>query len=160
MPSRAADVPGFTTPIPAPAPAPAPNPYQAPAGQPPYGTPQPTYPPQQAAYGVPTPGYAPAPAGNDIADEAKGFFAKLFDLSLKTYITPSIVRVLYVITMVISVIVWLVIIIAAFHGSVALGIVAIILGWIVGLLVLIGFRLTFEVTLAIIRIAENTARIK
>jgi len=154
------------------------NPYQTPAAQPAYDAQQAAYGAQQAAYGAQqaaygaqqaytpqaaygVPSYAAAPAaGNDIADEAKGFFGKLFDLSLKTYITPSIVRVLYVITMVISVIVWIILIISGFHVNVGVGILAIVLGWIVGLLVLVLFRLSFEVSLAMIRTAENTARIK
>jgi len=124
-----------------------------------YAAPQAAYQPQ-AFYGTPMPGYPAAPAGSDAANQAKGFFARLFDLSFKSYVTPSVVRFLFVVAIVLSAITWIGLIITAFSANVGLGILAILLGWIIPLLLIILYRMGMEISVAIINIAEHTARIR
>ena len=59
---------------------------------------------------------------------AKGFFGSLFDYSFSSYITPRIIRVLYVLATVLVALWTLVIILAAFNASSALGILALLIG--------------------------------
>ena len=59
---------------------------------------------------------------------AKGFFASLFDYSFSSYITPRIIRVLYVLATVLVALWTLVIILLAFKASSTLGILALLIG--------------------------------
>lgn len=60
--------------------------------------------------------------------QAKGFFSSLFDYSFSSFITPRLIKVLYVL-MTISVALWtLLVILVAFKASAALGILALVIG--------------------------------
>ena len=127
------------------------------------------YPPEQtpaaAAPPVPAPPPAPAapgpaPAGpganpdsNTSADQA-GFFARLFDVSMKTFITPSIIKVLFILGLVVISIFSLILLIAGTQADG--GIVFVLLAplyWFVGVLYL---RVILEVIVVLFRIEENT----
>ena len=59
--------------------------------------------------------------------QAKGFFSSLFDYSFSSFITPRLIKVLYVL-MTISVALWtLLVILVAFKASAALGILALVI---------------------------------
>ena len=60
--------------------------------------------------------------------QAKGFFGSLFDYSFSSYITPRIIKVLYVLATVLVALWTLVLILAAFKASSGLGIVALLIG--------------------------------
>lgn len=119
--------------------------YGGGSGQPPYGggSGQPPY----------------APQGGDPSD--RNFFAKLFDFSFSSYITPSIVKVVYILIMIAIVIGWLGISISAFTESAGLGLVMLlIVGPIVALLYLVLARITLEFYTAVIRISEDVSDLK
>ena len=59
-----------------------------------------------------------------IQQQSKGFFGKLFDFSFKEFITPTIIAILYGIMIVICAISAIAAIVAGFSSSVGAGIVA------------------------------------
>lgn len=72
-------------------------------GQPPHaGQPQQAWQPQQSAPHASSGFAAHLPPGVHVpsAAEAKGFFASLFDLSFSSYIIPTLLKVMYVITII------------------------------------------------------------
>ena len=97
------------------------------------------------------------PGGNGgMTSQSKSFFAKLFDFSFTTYVTPSIVKVVYILAIIFVVLAWLVISFSAFASSVGLGLlVLLIVGPIYALFMLVLFRITFEFYVAVIHIAED-----
>src|SRR6266550_2962828 len=91
--------------------------------------------------------------------QAKGFFASLFDYSFSSYITPRIIKVLYVLETVIVALWTLVIILLAFKTSSALGIVALIGGPIYFVIAMIFARVGLEYLSAFFHIHEDVQRI-
>lgn len=98
------------------------------------------------------------PWGGDPSPTSKSFFAKLFDISFRTYITPSVVKVVYVLAIIGCVFGWLLFTAAAFSRSSALGIlVLLIIGPLYSLFLLVLTRITLEFYCAVIRIAEDVS---
>jgi hypothetical protein len=92
--------------------------------------------------------------------QAKGFFGSLFDYSFSSYITPRIIKVLYVLATVLVALWTLVIILVAFRASSALGILALIIGGpIYFIIAMIGARVTLEFLSAFFRIHDNVHEI-
>lgn len=125
---------------------------QQPYGQQPYG--QQPYPQQpygqQPAYGGGGPG---GPGGRA---EAKGFFGALFDFSFNHFVTPRIVKVVYVLALVVLVLAYVVFVIAGLAGETpGVGVVFLLLGWIPFLLYLALIRMTLEFYYAIVRMSED-----
>ncbi len=143
-------------------------PGQGYGGNPSYGPPPQSSQPTQQWHQPPPPPNAPwggAPAGPGGAPygtaQNKSFFAKLFDLSFSEFITPSVVKIVYVLAMVGVGILWLSLSIAAFQSSAALGLfVLLVLGPLYALFLLILIRITFEFYVAVIRIAEDVRVIR
>ncbi len=150
-----------------------PDPYGWPGG-PHYGGrpgaagPQ-TYPGQA---GAPPPGGGPPGAGpsylsqfdqGGFADQAVGgFFGALFDLSFTKFATPYILRFVFILAMVV---IGLAVVMAFLGGLISLfngdpvGLVFVILAPLGGLLYLLVVRLALEAAIAVIRVAQNSARI-
>ena len=147
----------------------------------PYGTVPPPAPPdpfsvpQANPYAPPAPptnSYAPPPpaspsgfnlpniSASAATNEAKNFFARLVDTSFTTFITPSIVKILYIILMVVSALTWLGVIVSGFTVHPVVGVMAIVFGWIPALLTLIASRVGLEIAIAMIRTAINTSALK
>jgi hypothetical protein len=105
-----------------------------------YGTPPPSEP-----FGQPTP---PTASG-------KGFFGALFDFRFEHFITPMIVKFVYVLVMVALVIGWLVFLVAGFADSVTSGVFALVVGPILLVLYLAFIRMTLEFYLAIVRMSQD-----
>lgn len=90
---------------------------------------------------------------------AKGFIGALFDISFSTFVTPMIIKVVYVLGMVVIGFATLFFAFSGFFGdSPAIGIVTLILGPIIGLLYLAFFRMICEFYLAVIRMSEDIHR--
>ncbi len=90
---------------------------------------------------------------------SKGFFAALFDMSFTTFVTPMIIKVVYVIGLVLIGLATLFFALSGFFGdSPALGIVTIVVGPFVGLLYLCFFRMMCEFYVAITRMSEDINR--
>lgn len=109
----------------------------------PYGQQQP---PQPGGYG-PGPGHQ-APK--------QGFFAALFDISFDTLVTPSIVRVFYLISMAVIGLFSLIALIAAFASGEAMVIfLALLMVPLTALIYLVMIRMTLEMYYSVIRISED-----
>jgi hypothetical protein len=128
-------------------------PEQIPASPP---TPVPTPPPTPTS--VPAapmvPAATPAAPGGSGQAGGPGFFARLFDVSMKTFITPSIIKVLFVLGLVMISIFTLILVIAGTQADG--GTVFILLAplyWFFGVLYL---RVILEVIVVLFRIEENT----
>src|SRR5689334_18455805 len=93
-----------------------------------------------------------APSGNV---GAGGFFSALFDFSFNEFITPKVVKVVYVLATVALGLLWLVLVISAFVKSAGAGIAVLIIGGIVAILYLALIRMTLEFYLAIVRMSED-----
>ncbi len=133
-------------------------------GYPSYGQAPQSTPPTQQWHQPPPPPNAPwgasggTPYGNA---PSKSFFAKLFDLSFSEFVTPSVVKIVYILAMIGVGLLWLGLSIAAFQSSAVFGIfVLLILGPLYALFLLILTRITFEFYVAVIRIAEDVREIK
>lgn len=148
-----------------------PNPYGDPYGQPgpqQPGPPQHPGPPGQqplpggpGPYGGP-PQSPPEPETPDHGDNKVGFFKALFDVSFTNYATPSIVRIIYVLAMVLGVLSWLV---GAVSGvasgrGLIMAVLVLAVGWIPLLLWISILRVGLELVLASVRTAENTRKIR
>lgn len=98
----------------------------------------------------------------------RGFFAALYDLSFRSFVTPKIIRVVYVIALVLIALWSVYFLISGFMPSYGLFgssgptpggmIVHVILAPIVFVLGSIGARIYLEFIVAIFNIAENTER--
>jgi hypothetical protein len=96
----------------------------------------------------------PTPQKQDSA----GFFKALFDFSFTHFVTPKIVKFVYVLATIALGIAYLVFLVAAFAKSAGLGIAVLILGAI-GFVVYLAFiRMTLEFYLAIVRTSEDIHR--
>jgi uncharacterized protein DUF4282 len=92
--------------------------------------------------------------------EAKGFFGSLFDYSFSSYITPRIIKVLYVLATILVALWTLVIILIAFKASSGLGIATLLIGGpIYFVIMMIGARLTLEFLSAFFRIHGDVQEI-
>lgn len=123
------------------------------------GTGAQTPPPRSPQYAPPGPqatsaGYTPA--GYPPPRE-RGFFERLFDFSFETFITPTIIRVLFIIWMVVVAIAALAMIVSAFITSTWLGIVTLLILAPIGafLYILMG-RVWLELIIILFRIHDNT----
>lgn len=101
---------------------------------------------------------SPVPPSNSMPP-AKGFIGALFDVSFSTFVTPMIIKVVYILGMVVIGFATLFFAFSGFFGdSPGVGIVTLIVGPIVGVLYLAFFRMFCEFYLAIIRMSEDVHR--
>jgi len=117
------------------------------ASPPPYAPP-----PQYGAPQQPMAGYAPPPRGN-------GFWSRFFDFSFEEFITPSLIKVLFVIAMVVIGLGVLAAIIMGFVASGVYGIFVLIAALIGGFIYLLLARVGLEMVVVFFRIRENTEEI-
>lgn len=89
----------------------------------------------------------------------KGFFASLFDFSFESFVTPTMIKIIYGLVMVIAGLTYLVYAALLFKVNAGLGILWLIIpGPIVFFLSIIFYRIFLEVVMAIFAIARNTDR--
>lgn len=118
---------------------------------PPYGNPPPPPPPY---------GYQPYAQQPGPQPPRKGFFASLFDFSFRSYVGPSLIKVLYVLIMVLLAVVWLGFIIGGFNNGPGSGVLALVLGGI-GFVVYLAFsRIGLELCMALFRITEDVQALR
>jgi hypothetical protein len=102
-----------------------------------------------APYGQPT------PTPQQSMNAGKGFLGALFDFSFTNFVTPMIVKFVYVLAVVALGLAWVVFLLAAFSQSAGAGIGVLILGPI-GILIYLAFiRMTLEFYLAVTRMSED-----
>ncbi|KRE93996.1 hypothetical protein ASG76_11330 [Nocardioides sp. Soil774] len=144
------------------------SPYgQPPAGsygQPPaassYGSGSYGQPPTSGSYGgYDTGGYGGGYGGGPTGTGRKGFVGALFDLSFATFVTPMIIKVVYIIGLVVIGLGTLFFALSGFFSdSPGLGILTLVVSPIVGLLYLCLFRMMCEFYIAITRMSEDINR--
>jgi hypothetical protein len=152
--------------------------YRPPSGNQPVPGSQPSYNAPagyQAAPGYrPPPGYPAAPAyqsteqypssnrGNapsaGLPTESKGFFGSLFDFSFNSFVTPKIVKFVYVLATIIIAVGYVIFTIASFSKSAGLGVVVLLVGGLAALVYLAFVRMTLEFYYAITRMSEDINR--
>lgn len=103
---------------------------------------------------------APPPPPSAYADiTGKGFWAKFFDLSFSEFVTPSVIKVLFILFMVLIGLGFLGGVINGFLWSPALGVSALIGGLIGGFVALILARVFLEIVIVFFHIHDNTREI-
>jgi hypothetical protein len=122
------------------------QPYGAGGGQPPYGGGG-GQPPYGAGGGQPPYGGGQPPG--------KGFFGALFDFSFEHFVTPMLVKAVYIVALVALGLGWLFWLVAGFAQDAAFGVAVLILGPILLFLYLCLIRMTLEFYLAIVRMSQD-----
>ena len=88
--------------------------------------------------------------------DSKGFFAALFDFSFNSFVTPKIVKFVYVLATILLVLTYLFFVIAAFaDDNAGFGIAVLLLGWIPFLFYLALIRMTLEFYYSIVRMSQD-----
>jgi hypothetical protein len=133
------------------------TPQQPAAAAPP--PPPPPSPPAGDESGDATPSpRQPAAALLDAAPASIGFLASLFDMSFTAFVTPKIIKILYVLSMIAIGLGYLGFVLASFSSSVGLGLlVLVIVGPLVSLFYLAWVRVLLEIAIVFFRIHESTA---
>ncbi len=106
----------------------------------------------------PPEGYPPYPypnQGMQPVPQSKSFFGALFDFSFAFFITPKIVKLVYVLSLIGIVLVWLFWLVAGFQVAPAVGVVVLIFGPVIGLIELAFVRMTLEFYMSIVRMSED-----
>jgi len=91
----------------------------------------------------------------DPTREGAGFFTALFDFSFTNFVTPILVRFVYLLATVALVASWLIFVFAGFVNSVGTGLAALILGPIFVIIYLAVIRMTLEFYLSVVRMSED-----
>lgn len=118
---------------------PPPGQYGTPANQPPWGGP-PSY---------------PSPESQPPGGKPKGVFASLFDFSFTSFVTPRIVKFVYVLATVALGLGYVAFVIVAFSQSAAQGLLMLVLGAVAVLIYLAFIRMTLEFYYALVRMSED-----
>lgn len=118
---------------------PPPGQYEPPPGQPPAG-------------GVPA---YPSPESGPPAGGSAGFLRSLFDFSFTHFVTPKIVKFVYVLATIGLAIGYLVFVVVSFSQSAAQGVVVLLLGAIAAIIYLAFIRMTLEFYFALVRMSED-----
>jgi hypothetical protein len=137
--------------------APAPHTWQEPASptvqpaQPGYG------PAAPQGYGQPAPGYPyPYPPGSGVASpQEKGFFGSLFDFSFTSFVTPKIIKVVYVLEVVFVVLAYVVVTIGALSANGGAGVAVLLFGALGAILYLALLRMVLEFFLGVYRMSQD-----
>lgn len=128
---------GSPTPTPSPSPGPSPSPYSTPG---------------------PSPIPSAQPLGATGSGEQKSFFARLFDTSFTSFITPSIIKVLFILGIILISVASLFLLIAGAASAGDGGIVLVILAPIYWLFGVVYTRVLLEVIIVFFRIEANTRK--
>lgn len=112
----------------------------------------PPYPPHPQ--GPPPPPPPPATSGTDAA----GFFRALFDFSFNEFVTPKVVKFVYILATIAVVGFWAIFTLLTFTESPGMGVVFLLLGPIGVILYLALIRMTLEFYLAVTRMSQDINR--
>ncbi|MGH3773127.1 MAG: DUF4282 domain-containing protein [Pseudonocardiaceae bacterium] len=108
--------------------------------------------------GSPGPQYPEGAGGPSPARQPQGFFGALFDFSFNHFVTPLIIRVLYVLGLIGIALGYLVFVVGAFQASAVQGVVTLLLGLIISFIYLAFWRVILEFYLAVVRMSEDIHR--
>lgn len=107
------------------------------------------------------PNYPPAEGSGsfDAAGEAKGFFGALFDFGFNHFVTPKIVKIVYVLGMAAIALGALVLLLSSLASGEPLAILAAIILIPIGAIIYLAFfRMMLEMYYAIVRLSEDVHR--
>lgn len=122
------------------------------------GAPPPA-PPSGGSGGSPAPTTANVQAAvQSVASDSSGFISALFDFTFTRFVTPMLVRFVYLLATVALVASWLAFVITAFITNVGLGLFALIIGPIILIIYLAIIRMTLEFYLSVVRMSEDIHR--
>jgi hypothetical protein len=110
---------------------------------PPPGPPGPPYPEDTSG---------PPPARQP---QVRGFFGALFDFSFNHFVTPLIIRVLYVLGLIGIALGYLWFVVIAFIAGAVQGVVTLLFGLIIAFIYLAFWRVILEFYLAVVRMSED-----
>lgn len=122
---------------------------------PPPGSPGPQYPEGTGEYPEGTGG--PPPAWQPQA-QVHGFFGALFDFSFNHFVTPLIIRVLYVLGLIGIILSYLWLVVVGFLASAVQGVVTLLFGLIIAFIYLAFWRIVLEFCLAVVRMSDDIHR--
>jgi Domain of unknown function (DUF4282) len=88
----------------------------------------------------------------------KGFFGSLFDFSFNSFVTPKIVKLVYVVSTIAVAIGYLAFVVIGFKASVGAGVGVLLVGALVAIVYLAFIRMTLEFYYAIVRMSEDINR--
>ena len=91
--------------------------------------------------------------------EEKANLADVFDFTFTTFVTPIVVKVAFIVMMVFAGLMWLAIIFAGFAGGFWTGLGAIVFGGLAFLMIVLLYRIMFELVMVIFAIKKNTDRL-
>lgn len=123
------------------------------------------YPPEAQPGGAPTtplatggPGWPGGPPGLTASGgvEGEGFFKRLFDVSMTSFVTPSIIKLLFVLAIIGVSIVSVIVLVSGFATIDEDGVILVILAPIMWLLGIIYWRVILELVIVVFRIERNT----
>jgi hypothetical protein len=106
-------------------------------------------------YGTPPPSEPSGQPAPPTTTSGKGFFGALFDFKFEHFVTPMIVKVVYILALAALVLTWLILLVAGFTQSVGYGLGVLILGAIGMILYLCLIRMTLEFYLSIVRMSQD-----
>lgn len=151
------------------------QPYQQPSAGGPYQQSQP-YDPNQPPAGPPAGGtfgsWQPQPPQPQRRFSDANPLRAAFDFGFNSYATPGLVKIIYILAAIVAALWWigggLAALIAGIAarsfggggGTVALGVVGLLLGWIPALLWLLFVRIILEASLALVRVADDARHIR
>lgn len=105
-----------------------------------------------------TQGSYPPPASGPQSDP--GLFEALFDFSFTRLVTPSIVKIAYVLVTILIGLVYLFMVIAGFADSVGTGFAALIIGAVLAFVYLILARITLELYRSVVTMSMDIREMK
>lgn len=132
--------------------------------QPGYPTPPPSY-GGQPGYPAGAPGFGGFPPAPPVppatpGSQASGFFQALFDFNFNSYVTPKVVKVLYILLTALLALYVLIATVAGFSQGFGIGLLF-LLGGVIGFVVLLAlFRISLEFYVAVIKISEDVKELK
>jgi hypothetical protein len=95
----------------------------------------------------------------NVPTEEGPFFTRLFDFTFTHFVTPSLIKILYILSLIVIGLGFLVIVIAGFTQGFLNGLLGLIFGGIGAVIYVILARLWLEIVIVLFRIEENTERI-
>lgn len=106
----------------------------------------------------PQPHSAGPGGGTPAAQNSASFLTALFDFSFTHFVTPKLVRFVYILATVALAVVWLAYLVLAFSASSVLGLAVLLLGPVVLIIYLALIRMTLEFYLSVVRMSEDINR--
>jgi uncharacterized membrane protein YcjF (UPF0283 family) len=97
----------------------------------------------------------PQPDPGQPTQSSKGFLASLFDFTFSSFVTPKIVKFVYVLASIGLGLLYLALVIGSFSQSAGLGVLSLVVGAVIFIVYLAFIRMTLEFYYAIVRMSED-----